>query len=80
MFVVTQYDHLVNLDQYAGVQIQYHIDGRHVIYAVSYEFSNTELASWKETDEGAKKAEFVYQEIINALDKGQNLLDLRQYF
>lgn len=80
MFVIITSDRIINLNQYVGLEIDDFINNRHSIRAIPHEGRSVELASWEKTEEGAKKAEFVYQAIINALEQGKNLLDLRVYF
>lgn len=81
MFVVTPTEKIVNLDQYAIVEIQPSaIRDREGIYALSRDQKNkVELVSFPRSDENKNKVAFVYQELINALIAGDHVFDLREY-
>lgn len=76
MFVITPTDKLVNLGQYAIVEIRSYIDMR-CIYALSRDEKNeVELASWTGI---ADKAELAYQKLITSLEQGHHVFDIRPY-
>ena len=81
MFVVTPTDKIVNLDQYATVEIQPSaIRDREGIYALSRDEKNkVELVSFKGLDENENKVAFVYQALIAALIAGDPVFDIRPY-
>ena len=86
MFVITPYNKVVNLNQYAHVNIEISVTiqrktnwSEHHLYAVSLDGSKQFLASWEGTDDNADKARKAYKDLISALEAGQNTFDINRY-